>query len=84
MAGPRTMPTLVAAIESRSGIALIAPYCTSLPSARASATHAPVMDAVLVPPSACRTSQSSMTVRSPSAVVSTTDRMDRPISRWIS
>ena len=37
-------------------------------SASASATNAPVMDAVRVPPSACSTSQSIMTVRSPSAV----------------
>ena len=42
------------------------------------------MEAVRVPPSACSTSQSSITVRSPSAAISTTARMERPISRWIS
>ncbi len=48
------------------------------------ATNAPVMEAVRVPPSACSTSQSRMMVRSPRAVRSTTDRSERPISRWIS
>src|ERR1035438_8649192 len=42
------------------------------------------MAAVRVPPSAWSTSQSSTTVRSPSAAVSTTARMERPIRRWIS
>ena len=42
------------------------------------------MDAVRVPPSACSTSQSSDQLRSPSAARSTTDRSERPISRWIS
>ena len=42
------------------------------------------MEAVRVPPSACSTSQSISTVRSPSAAVSTTARMERPIRRWIS
>ena len=42
------------------------------------------MDAVRVPPSACRTSQSTVTVRSPSLARSTTPRSDRPMSRWIS
>ena len=37
-----------------------------------------------VPPSAWRTSQSSQTVRSPSASMSTTARSERPIRRWIS
>jgi len=37
-----------------------------------------------VPPSACSTSQSTQTVRSPSASKSTTERIARPISRWIS
>src|SRR5436305_7506227 len=39
----------------------------SFPRARASATKAPVMDAVRVPPSAWMTSQSIQIVRSPSA-----------------
>ena len=42
------------------------------------------MAAVRVPPSAWRTSQSRMMVRSPSAFMSTTERRDRPMSRWIS
>ena len=50
----------------------------------ASATYAPVIEAVRVPPSACSTSQSSVTVRSPSARMSTTARNERPIRRWIS
>ena len=37
-----------------------------------------------VPPSAWSTSQSSQSVRSPSASRSATDRSARPISRWIS
>ena len=37
-----------------------------------------------MPPSACRTSQSTHTVRSPSAARSTIARSERPISRWIS
>ena len=60
------------------------PSATSLPQAIAKATHAPVIDAVRVPPSAWITSQSSRTVFSPSAFMSTTARMLRPISRWIS
>ena len=43
-----------------------------------------MIDAHRVPPSAWRTSQSRYTVRSPSAVKSTTPRSARPISRWIS
>ena len=50
----------------------------------ASATQAPVMEAVRVPPSAWITSQSMVIWRSPSATRSTTERKDRPISRWIS
>src|SRR6185503_17188583 len=50
----------------------------------ASATQAPVMEAVRVPPSAWITSQSSVICRSPSACKSTTERSERPISRWIS
>src|SRR5580658_6022143 len=42
------------------------------------------MEAVRVPPSACTTSQSSVTVRSPSSAASTTARSERPIRRWIS
>ena len=42
------------------------------------------MAAVRVPPSACSTSQSSVTVRSPRARRSTAARSERPIRRWIS
>ncbi len=49
-----------------------------------SATRPPVIDAQRVPPSACSTSQSTYTVRSPSALKSITPRSERPISRWIS
>ena len=44
----------------------------------------PVIDAVRVPPSAWRTSQSTVTVRSPSRERSTTPRSERPTRRWIS
>ena len=40
--------------------------------------------AVRVPPSAWITSQSRITLRSPSAARSTTERKERPINRWIS
>ena len=56
----------------------------SFSSASASATNAPVIDAVRVPPSAWITSQSIQIVRSPSAGRLVTARSDRPISRWIS
>ena len=42
------------------------------------------MAAVRVPPSAWITSQSIEIWRSPSAFMSTTARIERPISRWIS
>ena len=43
-----------------------------------------MIEAQRVPPSACRTSQSSQSVRSPSASKSQTARSARPIRRWIS
>ena len=46
-----------------------------------SATQAPVIEAVRVPPSAWITSQSMVIWRSPSACRSTTERNDRPIRR---
>ena len=52
--------------------------------ARERATQAPVMLAVRVPPSACRTSQSTVMVRRPSACRSVTEQSERPIRRWIS
>ena len=73
------MPTETAAIVP--GSAFESPKRSS---ARRAAIHAPVMDAQRVPPSACRTSQSSQSVRSPSASKSQTERSARPISRWIS
>src|ERR1035438_8126231 len=60
------------------------PYLTHCWRASARATNAPVMEAVRVPPSACTTSQSSVTVRSPNSAMSTTARNERPIRRWIS
>src|SRR6266480_3188001 len=53
-------------------------------SARFAATYAPEIAAQRVPPSACSTSQSTHSVRSPSAPKSVTARIERPISRWIS
>src|ERR1700752_2760183 len=49
-----------------------------------SATHAPVIAAVRVPPSAWITSQSTVICRSPRAGRSITARNERPIRRWIS
>jgi hypothetical protein len=43
-----------------------------------------VIEAVRVPPSACRTSQSTQIVHSPIFSMAVTARSDRPISRWIS
>ena len=80
------MPTLTAATESRR-TTLFAGMClfsTAHATASASATYAPVIDAVRVPPSACSTSQSSTIVFSPSAETSMIARSDRPISREIS
>src|SRR5699024_9429043 len=59
-------------------------FSISLPHARTSATKAPVIEAVLVPPSAWITSQSIQIVRSPIKSRSTTLRSARPIRRWIS
>jgi hypothetical protein len=81
---PPTRPTETAAIESSSGSRSIAPRRRSRHVASASAVQAPVTEAVRVPPSAWSTSQSTQSVRSPSAFASTTERRLRPISRWIS
>ena len=54
---------------------------SSVSMASASATNPPVMAAVRVPPSACSTSQSMVTVRSPKPFKSTTARSARPIRR---
>lgn len=81
---PSTMPTLVAATSWRRGEDLRVPAAVRRWSAMASAAQAPVMAAVRVPPSAWITSQSRMTVRSPRAFMSTTERSERPMRRWIS
>ena len=60
-------------------------FCSRAHSiASASATYAPVIAAVRVPPSACSTSQSIWIVFSPRPLVSTTARRLRPMSRLIS
>ncbi len=66
------------------GLAASLPSLISRSKAKCSATHAPVIEAVRVPPSACSTSQSMLIWRSPIAGRSTTARKARPISRWIS
>src|SRR5437588_577690 len=78
------MPTDTAATCPCSGFPAIRPRRTSCSQASARATKPPVMEAVRVPPSACSTSQSMVTVRSPSALRSATARSERPMSRWIS
>ena len=62
----------------------MAPDFISVPTASATATKAPVIAAVRVPPSAWMTSQSTQMVRSPSLGISITARSDRPTRRWIS
>src|SRR5690625_277802 len=80
------MPTDTAATEPVSGVAvermMRCSRAHSIASARA--TQAPVMAAVRVPPSAWMTSQSTTIVFSPRALVSTTARRLRPMSREIS
>src|SRR5215210_8391932 len=66
------------------GWAAILPAATSRVNASWAATYAPEIDAVRVPPSAWRTSQSSTIWRSPVSTRSVTDRSERPIRRWIS
>ncbi len=78
------MPHEIAAIWSRSGSPLIILRAFIQRMQSCSATQAPVIEAVRVPPSAWITSQSTVIWRSPSAARSTTARRLRPISRWIS
>src|SRR5699024_5452168 len=80
------MPTDTAATEPVKGLALerMMRWSPAQSMAKARATQAPVIAAVRVPPSAWITSQSSTIVFSPSALVSTTARKLRPISREIS
>ena len=81
---PSTMPTEIAAHGSTTGWVAMRPAATRRVQASCRATHPPQIDAVRVPPSAWRTSQSTRIWRSPRAAMSTTARSDRPISRWIS
>src|SRR5262245_18275648 len=83
-AWPFTRPTEIAATESWSGGRASWFWFESHTNASCSATSAPLIAAVRVPPSASSTSQSSVIVRSPNAVRSVTARSERPISRWIS
>jgi hypothetical protein len=62
------IPTEIAATDPVSGSPVRAPVERRCDTASASATYAPVIAAVRVPPSACRTSQSSWMVFSPSAL----------------
>ena len=78
------MPTDTAATCPCSGEEVMSRFASSTSQASASATKLPVIAAVRVPPSACKTSQSSVMVRSPSAAMLVTARRLRPISRWIS
>ena len=77
-------PTDTADTELISGRPLTASRASSQRIASASATYAPVIAAVRVPPSACSTSQSIEIVFSPSPDRSIAARSDRPISREIS
>src|SRR6185312_8605679 len=82
---PSTTPTLTAAIAHDSGRGSDSlPPAPRYVTASASATYAPVIAAVRVPPSACSTSQSIAMVFSPSAPRSMHARSDRPTSRLIS
>src|SRR5688572_25287847 len=83
-ASPRTIPTLTPATRRRTGDRLSFPLATIQSNASTSATHAPVIAAVRVPPSACNTSQSTLRVYSPHAKSSSIARTLRPMSRWIS
>src|SRR6185503_16979274 len=78
------MPQEIAATWSRSGSDFSMERVFIQAMASCSATQAPVMEAVRVPPSAWITSQSMVIWRSPSATRSTTERNERPIRRWIS
>ena len=77
---PPTIPTETAATELGERAREAEPCRARAPAA----TYAPEIAAQRVPPSAWSTSQSSQSVRSPSASKSVTARSARPISRWIS
>ena len=75
------MPALTAATWWIMGSRITFPSASSLRQARARATKPPVTEAVRVPPSPCKTSQSTVIVRSPKASLSTAERRLRPMSR---
>src|SRR3990172_4995342 len=81
---PPHIPTLTAATGSRTGFPGIVPLPASREQACHRAIHAPLIDGVRAPPSAWRTSQSTVIVLSPREARSTPARSDLPISRWIS
>src|SRR6266481_8360201 len=78
------MPALTAATNFRIGGASSFFSFASFRQATATAKLEPVIAAARVPPSACKTSQSTQILRGPSFSRSTTARNDRPIKRWIS
>src|SRR3954447_15600152 len=78
------MPQEIAATLSRSTLVFTMLRAFIQLRQSASATHAPVIEAVRVPPSACSTSQSTVIWRSPRASRFTVARSKRPIRRWIS
>src|SRR5436305_12181291 len=78
------MPQEIAATLSRSTPSFTMLRLFIQPMQSASATQAPVIAAVRVPPSACSTSQSTVIWRSPKTSRSRVARNERPIRRWIS
>ena len=78
------IPMLVAATCDSMGDPVIFPVLQISLVAWVSATYAPVIAAVLVPPSAWSTSQSIWIVRSPNRSKSIIALSERPIRRWIS
>src|SRR5438874_4275769 len=84
MPRPSRMPALTAATNFCIGGASSFFSLTSFRQAMASASLTPVIAVVRVPPSACKTSQSTQIVRGPSFSRSITARSERPIKRWIS
>src|SRR5260370_18108573 len=77
------MPHEIGGTLSRSTLPFTMLRAFIQPMQSASATHAPVIEAVRGPPSAGSTSQSPVIWRSPSASRSTVARKERPIRRWI-
>ena len=73
-------PTEIAATLSRNGSLSNTPRAFKRAQPIAKATQAPVIDVVRVPPSACKTSQSIQSVRSPNAKGSMTARKLRDLN----